>query len=126
MSGITLTISLGGMPVDKMEENEEGMTCPISTQDPEVNEMNKEKAVEEANYRGPNEGVAFRLTEVCGNCEYYNQTTSMMECIGSESDDVGYCQLLKFVCKAENTCDSWEEGGPIEDDDVMYNKQDIL
>jgi len=122
----SITITMGGMPVDKMEENEEGMTCPVATQDPEVNEMNKEKAVEEANYRGPNEGVAFRLTEVCGNCEYYNQTTSMMECIGSESDDVGYCQLLKFVCKAENTCDSWEEGGPIEDDDVMYNKQDIL
>ena len=124
---INLVISLGGMPVDKMEENEEGKTCPIATQDPEVNEANKQKAVEEANYRDPQDDGGFRLSEVCGNCEYYNQTSSMMECIDAEEEsDVGYCQLLKFVCQASNTCDSWEEGGPIKDDDVMYNKQDIL
>ena len=109
-----------------MEENEEGSSCPVATQDPEVNEINKEKAVEEAAYRSPEDSTAFTLTEVCGNCEYYNQTSSMKECIGTDGDDVGYCQLLKFVCRAENTCDSWEEGGPIKDDDVMYNKQDIL
>jgi len=122
----SITITMGGMPVDKMEENEEGTSCPVATQDPEVNEINKEKAVEETNYRSPEDSTAFTLTEVCGNCEYYNQTSSMKECIGTDGDDVGYCQLLKFVCRAENTCDSWEEGGPIKDDDVMYNKQDIL
>ena len=123
---INLVISLGGMEVDKMEKDDEGKACPIATQDPEVNEINKEKAVEEANYRGPSE-AAFRLSEVCGNCEYFNQTSHMMDCIDTDEDsEVGYCQLLKFVCRAENTCDSWEGGGPIKDDDVMYNKQDIL
>ena len=122
----SITITMGGMPVDKMEENEEGTSCPVATQDSEVNEINKEKAVEEVNYRSPEDSTAFTLTEVCGNCEYYNQTSSMKECIGTEGDDVGYCQLLKFVCRAENTCDSWEEGGPIKDDDISYNKQDIL
>jgi hypothetical protein len=124
---INLVISLGGMEVDKMEKNDEGKTCPIATQDPEVNDINKMKAEDQANYRGPNEGSAFRLTEICGNCEYYNQTSAMMDCIDTEEDsDVGYCQIWKFVCRSENTCDSWEEGGPIKDDDIVYNKQDIL
>lgn len=120
---ITLTISMGGMPVDKMDEES---SCPVPTQDAEVNEANKAKAVEEANYRSPEDSTAFTLSEVCGNCEYYNQTTSMKKCMGSEDDTIGYCQLLKFMCRAENTCDSWEGGGPIKDDDVEYNKQDIL
>lgn len=124
---INLVISLGGMQVDKMEKDEEGNNCPLATKDPEVNAMNREKAVEEANYRDPSQDGGFRLSEVCGNCEYYNQTSAMMECIDAEEEsEVGYCQLLKFVCQASNTCDSWEEGGPIKDDDVMYNKQDIL
>lgn len=124
---ISLTIMMGGMPVDKMEKDEEGRSCPLPTKDPEVNEENKTKAIETANYRDPSNDGGFRLSEVCGNCEYYNQTSAMMECIDAEENsNVGYCQLLKFVCKAENTCDSWEEGGPITDDDVEYNKQDIL
>jgi len=45
---INLVISLGGMPVDKMEQDDEGKTCPLATTDPEVNEENKQKAVEEA------------------------------------------------------------------------------
>lgn len=124
---INLVISLGGMEVDKMEKDDEGKSCPISTQDPEVNEEYKAKAVEEANYRDPANDGGFKLSEVCGNCEYFNQTTHMMDCIDTEEEaEVGYCQLLKFVCRADNVCDSWESGGPIKDDDVMYNKQDIL
>ena len=124
---ISLTIMMGGMPVDKMEKDDEGKSCPIATQDPEINEENKLKAIEEANYRSPEDDGGFRLSEVCGNCEYYNQTSSIMECIEAEEDaEVGYCQLLKFVCKSANTCDSWEEGGPITDEIIQYNKQDIL
>jgi len=43
----------------------------------------------------------------------YNQTEEMLECLGDESGNTGYCQLLKFACKSENTCDEWVEGGPI-------------
>lgn len=120
---ITLTISMGDMKVDKMDEES---SCPIPTQDAEVNEENKQIAVEETEYRSPEGSTAFNLSEVCGNCEYYNQTTAMKKCMSTEDDGVGYCQLLKFVCRAENTCNSWEGGGPIKDDDVEYNKQDIL
>jgi len=121
---INLTISLGGMPVDKMEQTEEGKTCPPATIDSEVNEENKQTAVEEANYREPNSGSAFVLSETCGTCAAYNQTHDIMECIGN-NPNLGYCQMYKFMCKEENTCDSWAEGGPITDADDG-SERDIL
>ena len=112
-----ITIVFGEMtPVDKMEENEDGKSCPVPTQDPELNARNKEKAVKVADYRDPADSGAFRLTDVCGNCAAYNQTEDMLDCIGDESGDLGYCQLLKFVCSADHTCDKWVEGGPITSD----------
>jgi hypothetical protein len=117
---INLVISLGGMEVDKMEENDEGMKCPVATQDSEVNEENKEEAIEEANYRDTKGAV----DEVCGNCVAFNQTSHMMECMGG-NPDLGYCQMFKFMCNAEHTCDSWAEGGPITDAD-NGSERDIL
>jgi hypothetical protein len=74
-------------------------------------------AVDEANYREPNTGAAFRMDQVCGNCAAYNQTDDILECLGLDDDmeepPIGYCQIYKFVCEAENTCDSWAEGGPM-------------
>lgn len=101
-----------GIEVDQMEE---GSNCPIATQDPEVNEMNKMEAVEEASYRDPAEDGGFRADEVCGNCGAYNQTEDMLECIGVSDDapTLGYCQIYKFVCESLYTCDEWVKGGPI-------------
>ena len=113
MVGIMISILSDGMPVDKMEETEEGHVCPLPTQDPELNDENREIAVEEYNYREPNTGVSFRADEVCGSCCMYNQTEEMLECLGDESGNVGYCQSLKFACMKDNTCDMWAEGGPI-------------
>lgn len=124
MSGITLTISLGGMPVDKMDQNDEGRTCPIATLDPEVNEENKQVAVEEANYRDPADDGGFKLSDVCGNCAAFNQTHEIMECMGN-NPNLGYCQMYKFMCSADHTCDSWAEGGPITDADDG-SERDIL
>jgi hypothetical protein len=116
----TIVISLlpdGAIPVDQYEETEDGANCPLPTQDEELNDENRQVAVEEANYRGLNTGVAFRSDEVCGNCAAFNQTDDILECIGldddMESPPLGYCQIYKFVCQAENTCDSWAEGGPM-------------
>jgi hypothetical protein len=116
----TIVISLlpdGAIPVDQYEETEDGANCPLPTQDEELNDENRQVAVEEANYRGPNTGVAFPSDEVCGNCAAFNQTEDILECIGldddTESPPLGYCQIYKFVCQAENTCDSWAEGGPM-------------
>jgi len=120
----SITIMFGEMtPVDKMEENEEGRSCPIPTQDPDLNARNKEEAMDTSGYRDPADSGAFKLTDVCGNCAAYNQTEDMLECIGDESGDLGYCQMLKFVCSSDYTCDKWVTGGPITSElDDDYNE----
>ncbi len=125
MPTIMISILPDGMPVDTMEESDEGNSCPLPTQDEDMNMENRDMAEYEHNYREPNTSVAFRNDESCGSCGMYNQTESMQECIGDESGDTGYCQLLKFVCNSQNTCDEWVEGGPITSD-LQEEYKDIL
>jgi hypothetical protein len=99
--------------MDDYEEDDEGMSCPVPTRDPQINEENKMVAVEDADYRDPADDGGFVASEVCGNCGAYNQTDDMLECIGDESGDLGYCQIYKFVCMAAHTCNDWVKGGPI-------------
>jgi len=55
-----ITIVFGEMtPVDKMSSDDEGRNCPLPTKDPELNAQNKEKAVEVANYRDPEDSGAL-------------------------------------------------------------------
>ena len=124
----TIMISIlqdGSIPVDKMSDDDDGKRCPLPTQDADLNAENREVAIEEANYREPNFSSAFRADDVCGSCSAYNQTEDMLECIGDESGNTGYCQIWKFVCERDNTCDSWAEGGPITSDKQASYK-DIL
>jgi hypothetical protein len=93
--------------------DDNGSSCPIATQDPEVNDVNKMYAEDEANYHDATEDGGFKLSEVCGNCGAYNQSEDMLECIGDESGSLGYCQIYKFVCEAEYVCNEWVKGGPI-------------
>lgn len=51
MVGIMISIIPDGMAVDQMEETEEGYTCPLPTQDEELNAENREMAAEEQYYR---------------------------------------------------------------------------
>ena len=95
----SITITFGEMtPVDKYEETEDGLSCPLATKDSDLNNKNREEAIEVADYRDPSESGAFRLSDVCGNCAAYNQTEEILDCIGDDSGQVGYCQLLKFFC----------------------------
>ena len=110
----TIMISIlpdGAIPVDTMggEDN----SCPLPTQDQDLNDENREIAIDEANYGLPNVSSAFRADDVCGSCAAYNQTDDMKNCIGDDSGNTGYCQIWKLVCESDNTCDSWAEGGPI-------------
>ncbi len=112
----TIMISILGskeLPVDEMEEDEEGESCPIATQDERVNAENKQVAIDEANYREQNSGAAFRVTKQCGNCAAYNITEEVRDCIGEDVEDMGYCQIYKFVCGEYNVCDDWASGGPL-------------
>jgi hypothetical protein len=124
----TIIISMladGNIPVDQMDYDDEGNNCPLPTQDPDLNEDNKMAAVEDANYRDPASDDGFRVTELCANCGAYNQTEDMLECIGDESGDLGYCQIYKFVCAASHTCDKWVKGGPITSE-AQQGYRDIL
>tara|TARA_R110000744_G_scaffold209657_1_gene328600 strand:+ start:2203 stop:2577 length:375 start_codon:yes stop_codon:yes gene_type:complete len=113
----SITITFGEMtPVDKFEEDEQGNSCPVATRDADTNNANRESAVETAQYRDPSDSGGFGSTDVCGNCGAYNQTEDILDCIGTDSGEAGYCQLLKFVCSAEYVCDKWVEGGPITSD----------
>jgi len=122
----TIMISIlpdGAIPVDKMSDGGDG--CPLPTKDEDLNAENRQEAVDEANYREPDAGSAFRADQVCGSCAAYNQTSEMLSCIGDDSGSLGYCQIWKFVCASEKTCDSWAEGGPITSDKQAEYK-DIL
>ena len=125
MPTIMISILPDGMPVDTMEESDEGSSCPLPTQDADMNMENMDMAEYEHNYREPNTSIAFRNDESCGSCGMYNQSENIMECIGDESGETGYCQLLKFVCNSQNTCDEWVEGGPITSN-LQEEYKDIL
>ncbi len=94
---------MDGIPVDKMQD-----ACPIATQDPQINDENRNIAIAEYKY-----GPASNPDERCGNCSAFNISDYMKDCLGDDSGEIGYCQLLKFMCSAQNVCSSWAEGGPI-------------
>ena len=98
-----------GIPIDRMvdADGDDG-SCPVATQDAQENEDSKRVAIKEFQY-----GPAMDPEQSCGNCAYYNISPQMQKCMGDDSGDIGYCQLLKFMCAASNSCSSFEPGGPI-------------
>ena len=98
-----------GIPVDKMVNGggDDG-SCPVATQDVETNEENKRLAVKEHQY-----GPTINPETACGVCAYYNVSPQMQQCMKDDSGEIGYCQILKFMCAADNSCAAFEEGGPI-------------
>ncbi len=113
MPTIQISILPDLVPVDQYDDDDNGNKCPLPTQDEDLNAKNREMAIESADYRDPADGGAFRATEVCGNCKAYNQTEEILECIGDDSGEVGYCQIYKFLCSDDYVCDDWVEGGPM-------------
>ncbi len=75
--------------------------------------------------------ICEAMSARCGNCGAFDQTWKVMCCIGGgigteeepyvdprrviEHANLGYCQLFKFKCAGDRTCDAWIHGGPIED-----------
>ena len=53
----SITITMGGMPVDKMEESQNGKTCPPATQDIDLNLENRKEAIDEYDYGPLNPGL---------------------------------------------------------------------
>lgn len=92
-----------------------------------------------------NTDVCEAMSARCGNCGAFDQTWKVMCCIGggigTEEEpyvdprrvithgNLGYCQLFKFKCAGDRTCDAWIHGGPITDEMCPpkheYNKEGI-
>ena len=92
-----------GTPVDQMQD-----ACPLATQDAELNEDNKRMAIAEHQY-----GAPVNSEEVCGVCSSFNISPDMQDCMQDDSGEVGYCQSLKFMCSASNSCAVFAPGGPM-------------
>ena len=92
-----------GTPVDEMQD-----ACPVATQDVETNEENSRFAIKDHQY-----GPAINPEESCGVCAAFNISPEMQQCMKDDSGEVGYCQSLKFMCSAANSCSIFAPGGPI-------------
>ena len=94
-------------------------SCPIATQEEEVNALNKGKAAVDRKiaYMHPEDAVKIlELVEenkLCGNCAAFDITPQMVDCGGANSKGtVGYCKMHDFSCAAEKTCLTYAPGGP--------------
>ena len=116
-------------------------SCPVATQDLEVNTVNRDFAQEKYNYGPLNidepgnywEGVAKEWDttveaakeSLCGNCVAFDISPRMEDCMpGPVSEDggrLGYCWMHQFKCHSLRTCHTWAKGGPITDDEVSYD-----
>jgi hypothetical protein len=110
MTTIVIKILPEGMPVDKMEADESGDSCPLPTQDIKLNIENRQEAIDEYQYgplnpeldeTGENNDFWEKIAKTfktsvdaaiesrCGNCAAFNQTPEILNCIAKgigESD----------------------------------------
>lgn len=120
-------------------------SCPVATQDLEVNTRNRNKAIKAAyiqygplnvndpgdywkniaDYWNTNESAARK--SLCGNCVAFDISPRMDECMpGTTSDEdgrLGYCWMHHFKCHSARSCRTWAKGGPIKSDKISYDWQ---
>ena len=124
-------------------------SCPTATQDVATNLKNRQECIDVANYgplnpNEPNEEYWKKKADMfggdlpsakkalCGNCSFFVQTKSMLDCIANgindtnewdtiDAGDLGYCEAFDFKCAASRTCDAWVVGGPITEEDMGYD-----
>jgi len=121
-----------------------GMSCPVATQNLEVNTRNRNKAIKSdwirycpANVDKPancyTDLARFWNTSVeavkgmkCGNCVAFDTSPRMRDCMQVVSDkdgDFGYCWMHHFKCHSARTCRTWAKGGAITTDEKSYEWQ---
>ena len=94
-------------------------SCPIATQEKEVNALNKGNAAinRKIAYMHPEDAAKIlelsKEGSLCGNCAAFDITPAMIECGGAnEEGAMGFCKMHDFSCTAEKTCLTWAPGGP--------------
>jgi len=120
-------------------------SCPIETQNLELNTKNRDKAIaadwiqygplnvkEPANYwdyiaEHWETSILAAKSSLCGNCVAFDISSRMEDCMpGPISDDdgfLGYCWMHHFKCHSARTCRTWAKGGPITKDSISYEWQ---
>jgi hypothetical protein len=135
------TIKNLGLSKEKLAED-----CPAATQDVAINLKNRQECIDVAHYgplnpNEPNEeywiakakmfggDIESSKKALCGNCAFFVQTKSMLDCIAGgindtnewdtiDAGDLGYCEAFDFKCAASRTCDAWVVGGPIVEENM--------
>ena len=94
-------------------------SCPIATQEGEVNIANKGSAAIDRKIAYMHPEDAQKILELaaenkmCGNCAAFDITKEMIKCGGANKEGtVGYCKMHDFSCAAEKTCLTYAPGGP--------------
>ena len=109
-------------------------SCPMPTQDLELNTKNRNKAIKAdyiqygpANVDEPADywkkiASFWKTTEKaakgmkCGNCVAFDTSPRMVDCmkvVGDKDGDFGYCWMHHFKCHSARTCRTWAKGGAI-------------
>ena len=105
--------------INLLKEVQGDDSCPVATQEEEVNTANKGKAAVDRKiaYMHPEDAEKIlALVEedsFCGNCAAFDISPKMIDCGGANSEGtVGYCKMHDFSCASEKTCLTWAPGGP--------------
>jgi len=128
-----------------IRSNPSDPSCPLATQDLEVNTKNRDAAIAAEHIKyGPlnlnDEAYWARYAEKwgttpevakksnCSNCIAFDISPRMKDCMpGKTSDDegeLGYCWMHHFKCHSARTCNTWAAGGPIDLDKVSLEWQE--
>jgi len=118
--GMSIMIGLLGKEPKMADKSEGGLlesnmeSCPLATQDMDINKGNRKKAIITASYGEVEDGEGK-----CKACEYYN--TELSDCGVKKGD--GYCEIFDFVCNQENGCMAWEAKNS-DDEEMEYEEED--
>jgi len=119
-------------------------SCPVATQDLELNTKNRDRAVKEKYIQyGPlnlededywvryakkwNTTADVAKKSNCSNCVAFDISPRMDECMPLNTDEdgrLGYCWMHDFKCHSARTCYTWAKGGPIDDDKTSKENQE--
>jgi hypothetical protein len=97
-------------------------SCPITTQNLELNDKNKKKIAEDHQY-GEQTEEAIEKNQNCANCIAFDISPRMKECMENNSGEIGYCWMHQFMCSGKKWCNTWVKGGPITEDQVSADWQ---
>ena len=114
--------------------DDDNFVCPVSTQDADLNDKNRQVAVDERHYGAPSAEKTEKEMR-CGTCANFNLRSALLNCISEGlglKEGSGYCDELHFVASMENVCDLWSAGSPTTDGDLddypsdFGNQRDVM